>query len=337
MAAFVEPFPAFVYENDGSTSRRGVRRIGLADIAPDGVLIEVEWSSVNYKDGLATTPSGRVARISPLVAGIDLAGRVVDAAGSGLTSGQSVIAHGYDIGTARHGAYARYCRVPADQVMPLPDGLSTREAMIIGTGGFTSALSVIALLDRGLSPADGPVLVTGATGGVGSMAVSILAGRGFEVIASSGKSSQVDFLRSLGASSVIDRAELSEPDSRPLQAMTYAGCVDCVGGTTLANVLKRLKYGAAVAASGLTGGSELSTTVMPFILRGVALLGIDSVQTPMDVRRRAWDRLGGDLKPAGLESIARDTDLDGLDEVLTTILRGGVTGRYVVSPTSSAS
>jgi acrylyl-CoA reductase (NADPH) len=325
-------FSAFVFTNDGESSSRGVREVGLSDIAADGVLIEVDWSSVNYKDGLATTSSGKVARISPLIAGIDLAGRVVDPAGSPWSVGQEVIAHGYDIGTARHGAYARYCRVPADQIVALPEGLTTRESMIIGTGGFTSALSVIALEDWGLEPGHGPVLVTGATGGVGSMAVSMLAQRGYEVVASSGKPAQTDYLRSIGAARVIDRQELSEPDKRPLQATTYAGAIDCVGGTTLANVLKRLDYGAAVAASGLTGGADLPATVMPFILRGVALLGIDSVQTPHDIRVRAWERLGTDLKPRDLETIGHEIGLADLDGVLTAILKGNVSGRYVVSP-----
>lgn len=326
-------FPAFVFTNDEQGARREVREIGLADIAPDGVLIEVEYSSVNFKDSLATTASGKVARISPLIAGIDLAGRVVDPADSGFRVGDIVIAHGYDIGTARHGAYARYCRVPAHQIVPMPDGLTTREAMIIGTGGFTAALSVIALLDWGLVPGDGPVLVTGATGGVGSMAVSMLAGLGHHVVASSGKKEQEEFLRALGARDVIDRSTLSAVDPRPLQSMEYAGAVDCVGGTTLANLLKRLKYGAAVAASGLTGGADLPATVMPFILRGVALLGIDSVQTPMDVRTRVWQRLAGDLAPSGLDAIGHEIGLGELDGVLTTIAGGGVTGRYVVRPT----
>ncbi|MFM8649780.1 MAG: acryloyl-CoA reductase [Actinomycetota bacterium] len=325
-------FPAFVFANDSDESTRGVREVGLDDIATDGVLIEVEWSSVNYKDGLATTASGKVARISPLIAGIDLAGQVVDPAGSSWPVGEKVIAHGSDIGTARHGAYARYCRVPADQIVRQPAGLDSREAMIIGTGGFTSALSVIALLDWGLTPTNGPVLVTGATGGVGSMAVAMLAQHGFEVVASSGKPAQADYLRSIGASSVSDRNELSEPDRRPLQSMVYAGAVDCVGGTTLANVLKRLKYGGAVAASGLTGGADLPATVMPFILRGVALLGIDSVQTPHEVRQRAWDRLATDLKPTGLETIGHEIGLGELDRVLTEILKGNVSGRYVVRP-----
>lgn len=326
-------FPAFVFSNDEQGARREVREVGLDDIASDGVLIEVEFSSVNYKDGLATTASGKVARISPLIAGIDLAGRVVDPAGSSFREGDLVIAHGYDIGTARHGAYARFCRVPADQIVPMPNGLSAREAMIVGTGGFTAALSVIALEKWGLTSDQGPVLVTGATGGVGSMAVSMLAGRGFHVVASSGKKEQEGFLRGLGARDVIERSVLSDDDPRPLQSMDYAGAVDCVGGTTLANLLKRLKYGAAVAASGLTGGANLPATVMPFILRNVALLGIDSVQTPMDVRTRAWERIATDLKPAGLDSIGHDIGLNDLEGVLTTILKGGVTGRYVVRPT----
>lgn len=326
-------FPAFVFSNDGENATRGVRTIGLDEIAPDGVLIEVEWSSVNYKDGLASTTAGKVARISPLVPGIDLAGRVIDPAGSSFAVGDVVIAHGYDIGTSRHGAYARFCRVPAEWLVPMPAGLTTRDAMVIGTGGFTAALSVIALEKWGLRPDAGPVLVTGATGGVGSMAVSMLAGRGYEVVASSGKASAHDFLASLGAAAVIDRNELSADDPRPLQGTTYAGAVDCVGGSTLANVLKRLKYGGAVAASGLTGGASFTTTVMPFILRGVNLLGIDSVQTPMAERIACWNRLGADLKPRGIGAIGHEIGLNDLDDVLTTILKGGVTGRYVVSPT----
>lgn len=327
-----ELFPAFVYSNSGDDSTRGVREVGLSDIAADGVLIEVEWSSVNYKDGLATSPKGRVARISPLIPGIDLAGKVVDPADSGLAVGQAVIAHGYDIGTARHGAYARYCRVPAEWLVPMPPGLTARESMVIGTGGFTAALSVIALEKWGLVAGSGPVLVTGATGGVGSMAVSLLAARGHHVVASSGKAEAREYLLSLGATEVIDRRELSEPDPKPLQPMTYAGAVDCVGGMTLANLIKRLEYGAAVAASGLTGGAEFTSSVMPFILRGATLIGIDSVQTPMATRMEAWRRLGSDLKPRGLDAIGREIGLDGLDEVLTTILGGGVTGRYVVAP-----
>lgn len=326
-------FPAFMYTNDPEAPRREVVEIGLEDLSADGVLIEVEWSSVNYKDGLATSPKGKVARISPLIPGVDLAGTVVDSGGSRFAVGQKVIAHAYDIGVAHHGGYARYARIPTDWVLELPEGLTTRDAMVIGTGGFTSAESVMALLDRGLRPADGPVLVTGATGGVGSMAITMLAALGFEVVASSGKKEAEDYLRSLGAARVIDRAELSVEDPKPLGAMTFAGAVDCVGGVTLANVLKRLNYGAAVAASGLTGGAGLTTTVMPFILRGVALLGIDSVQLPMAQRVEVWRRLATDLRPAGIDRIGHEIGLNQLDAVLTAILKGEVTGRYVVSPT----
>ena len=326
-------FPAFVFTNDPDNSHRSVEQVSLDQISPDGVLIEVEWSSVNFKDGLASTTSGKISRLKPMIPGIDIAGTVVDAAGSEFVAGQKVIAHGYDIGVARHGGYAQFVRVPAEWIMKLPDGLTTREAMVVGTGGFTSALSIVALENWGLTPSAGPVLVTGATGGVGSMAVSMLAGRGYEVVASSGKVSANEFLLGLGASRVIDRAELSADDPRPLQTTTYAAAVDCVGGNTLANVLKRLNYGSAVAASGLTGGTAIPTSVMPFILRGVALLGIDSVQTPMDVRRSVWGRIASDLKPAGLESIGHSIGLNDLDRVLTAILAGEVSGRYVVSPT----
>jgi acrylyl-CoA reductase (NADPH) len=326
-------FPAFVFTNDPENSHRSVEQVSLDQIAPDGVLIEVEWSSVNFKDGLASTTSGKISRLKPMIPGIDIAGTVVDAAGSDFVAGQKVIAHGYDIGVARHGGYARFVRVPAEWIMKLPDGLTSREAMVVGTGGFTSALSIVALEKWGLTPSAGPVLVTGATGGVGSMAVSMLAGRGYEVVASSGKASANEFLLGLGASRVIDRTELSADDPRPLQTTTYAAAVDCVGGNTLANVLKRLNYGSAVAASGLTGGTAIPTSVMPFILRGVALLGIDSVQTPMEVRRKVWSRIASDLKPAGLESIGHSIGLNDLDRVLTAILAGEVSGRYVVSPT----
>ena len=326
-------FPAFVFTNDPENSHRSVEQVSLDQISQDGVLIEVEWSSVNFKDGLASTTSGKISRLKPMIPGIDIAGTVVDAAGSTFVVGQKIIAHGYDIGVARHGGYAQFARVPAEWIMELPVGLTTREAMVVGTGGFTSALSVVALEDWGLTPSAGPVLITGATGGVGSMAVSMLAGRGYEVVASSGKASATDFLLGLGATRVIDRNELSVDDPRPLQTTTYAAAVDCVGGNTLANVIKRLNYGSAVAASGLTGGTAIPTSVMPFILRGVALLGIDSVQTPMEIRRNVWARIATDLKPAGLESIGHSIGLADLDRVLTAILAGEVSGRYVVSPT----
>jgi putative YhdH/YhfP family quinone oxidoreductase len=307
---------------------RTVTTLTLDDLPGDGALIEVAWSSVNYKDALAASPTGRVARISPLVPGVDLSGRLVGAA-DGLAAGAEVVAHGYDIGVSRHGGYAQYARVPTEWLVPLPKGLDLRGAMVIGTAGFTAALSVVALEDHGARPADGPVLVTGATGGVGSVAVNILAGRGYEVVASTGKANSAAYLSSIGASDVVDRETLAQP-GKPLESMTWAAAVDCVGGTTLASVLARIRYGGAVAASGLTGGADLPTTVMPFILRGVSLLGIDSVQTPIDRRRAVWQRLGGDLKPAGLDDIAREIGLAELDGTLATILEGGLTGRTIV-------
>ena len=322
-------FRAFQAVTDGEEIERGVTTLTTDDLPDDGVLVEVHWSSVNYKDGLAATPTGRVARISPLVPGVDLAGVLVDDA-PGMPAGTEVIAHGYAIGVGRHGGYAQLARVPADWLVALPDGLTTREAMVLGTGGFTAALSVMALQEHGVTPDSGPVLVTGATGGVGSTAVDILSNLGYEVVASTGKPDAADYLTGLGASSIIDRAELAEETKRPLESTVWAGAVDCVGGVTLANVLKKIHYGGSVAASGLTGGPGLSTTVLPFILRGVNLLGIDSVEMPIDRRRAAWARIATDLKPSNLDAIGHDIGLDDLDQVLTEILAGKATGRSVV-------
>ena len=322
-------FRAFQAVTDGEAVERGVVTMSVDELPADGVLVEVRWSSVNYKDGLASIPTGRVARISPIVPGVDLAGVLVEDA-PGMTAGTSVIAHCYGIGVARHGGYAEYARVPAEWLIPLPDGLTMREAMVLGTGGFTSALSVIALQEHGITPDSGPILVTGATGGVGSTAVDILSNLGYEVVASTGKPSEADFLTSLGASSIIDRNVLSQEGGRPLEKTLWAAAVDCVGGVTLANVLKQIHYGGSVAASGLTGGPGLSTTVLPFILRGVNLLGIDSVEMPMERRRTAWARVATDLKPSNLDQIGHDITLDDLDAVLTDILAGKARGRSVV-------
>ena len=325
-----ESFRAFRAATDGEAIDRGVVTMS-ADELPEGALVEVHWSSVNYKDGLASIPKGQVARISPMVPGIDLAGVLAEDAGD-LAAGTAVLAHGYDIGVARHGGFAEYARVPADQLVALPDGLSAHDAMVVGTAGFTAAMSVIALEQHGVSPASGPVLVTGATGGVGSTAVAMLAALGYEVVASTGKPDMNDFLTELGAASIVDRAELAEEGKRPLEAMLWPGAVDCVGGVTLANVLKKVRYGGSVAASGLTGGPGLPTTVLPFILRGVNLLGIDSVMLPIERRREVWARIAGDLRPQGLDRIGHDVGLDELDGVLTAILRGEARGRSVVNP-----
>lgn len=324
-------FRAFCATQNGDAVERAVTTLSVAELPPDGVLIAVEHSSVNYKDALATVPKGRVARISPLVPGIDLVGTVADDGTAEFPVGASVLAHGYELGVARHGGFAEYARVPADWLVALPPGLSAREAMGIGTAGFTAALSVLALEDFGLAPDRGPVLVTGATGGVGSNAVAMLAARGYEVVASSGKAEAAPYLEALGAKNVIPRDELSAEGGRPLETPLWAGAVDCVGGQTLANVLARIRYGGAVAASGLTGGAALPTTVMPFILRGVALLGIDSVETPIARRRAVWEELGDGLRPRGLEQMMTDVGLDQLEPVLDSILRGGITGRMVVN------
>jgi acrylyl-CoA reductase (NADPH) len=297
------------------------------------VLIKVHRSGINYKDGLASTAAGKIARINPMIPGIDLAGEVVQSNDPGFTVGQMVLAHGYDIGVAHNGGFAGYARIPSKWLMHLPALLTPEQAMLIGTAGFTSAMSVAALEHRGLTPDSGPVLVTGATGGVGSVAVGMLARRGYNVVASTGKPDAAQWLLDLGATSVIDRAELTVESKRPLEAEKYAGAIDCVGGSTLATVLRQLTYGSSVAASGLTGGGDLPTTVFPFILRGVNLLGIDSVQLPLNQRTAIWNRVATDLRPAQIDKPADQVvGLDDLPEHLDRILAGGVTGRVLVDP-----
>ncbi|MEE3068823.1 MAG: acryloyl-CoA reductase, partial [Actinomycetota bacterium] len=321
-------FRAFRADTSGDTVDRGIVEMSTDDLADDGALIEVHWSSVNYKDGLASTPTGRVARFSPMVPGVDLAGILLEDAGD-IDAGTQIIVHGYDLGVNRHGGFAQFATAPHDWIVPLPSGLTTREAMVLGTAGYTAALSVIALLDHGLTPSDGKVLVTGATGGVGSTAVSMMSQLGYEVVASTGKPDESSFLTDLGASEIIDRSMLAEA-GKPLQGMQWAGAIDCVGGVPLTNVLAQTAYGGAVAASGLTAGNGLPTTVLPFILRGENLYGIDSVQTPIERRREVWQRIASDLKPTGLDTIGHDIGLDELDDVLTGILDGNAVGRAVV-------
>ena len=323
-------FPAFVAARRDDVVERGVRSFAAADLPPGEVTVRVEWSSVNYKDALATIAGGKVARIDPLIPGIDLAGEVVASEAAAFRPGDLVIAHGYDLGVSRHGGYSTYQRVPAGWVVPLPPGLTTREAMAIGTAGFTAAMSVVALEDRGLTPDAGPVLVTGATGGVGSTAVAILAERGYEVWAATGKEHEEAYLRGLGAVGIVPRAECTAESTRPLEAERWAGAVDAVGAATLPYVLRTLRHGATVAASGNAGGPALATTVFPFILRGVALLGMDSVTMPIDARRRLWDRLATDLRPRDLAGSATEVTLETLEPALDGILAAAARGRWIV-------
>jgi putative YhdH/YhfP family quinone oxidoreductase len=323
-------FRALVAEKEGDDVRRELRELGPEDLPEGDVTVRVEWSSVNYKDALAVSPKGNVARISPLVPGIDLAGEIVEGSVAGAGPGDRVLAHGYEIGTAHHGGYAELARLPADWVVPLPDGLSTREAMALGTAGFTAALSVAHVQDRGLQPGDGPVLVLGATGGVGSLAVDILAGLGHEVHASTGKADVEGLLRELGAAEVLSREETSAESPRPLERQRWAAVVDPVGGASLAYALRTVRIGGAVASSGQIGGIELHTTVFPFILRGVALLGVDSANMEIGDRRALWSRLASDLRPRSLDRLVREVGLEEVDGVLSDTLGGGARGRTVV-------
>jgi acrylyl-CoA reductase (NADPH) len=330
MSAIPATFRAFVAAREGDVVSRGVRPFAEADLPAGEVEVRVGWSSVNYKDGLATIANGKVARLDPLIPGIDLAGEVVGSADPAIAVGSLVLAHGYELGVSHHGGYAEYQRVPAAWVVPLPAGLTPRLAMAIGTAGFTAAMSVIALEGRGLVPGAGPVLVTGASGGVGSTAVGILAGRGYEVWAASGKADEADRLRALGAVAVLSREEVTAESPRPLESERWAGAVDCVGGATLPYILRTLRRGATVAVSGNTGGPGFATTVFPFILRSVALVGIDSAQVPITERRVIWNRLADDLRPNGLGEAITEVTLDTLPGALDGILAGRARGRWVV-------
>jgi putative YhdH/YhfP family quinone oxidoreductase len=326
----METFQALVAHQDGDQITATVETQRLDDLPPGDVTIRVLYSSVNFKDALALTPGGGVVRDYPVIPGIDLTGEVVESQSADFAVGDSVVAHGYQIGTGHHGGYAEYARLPADQIVRL-DGLSARDAAAIGTAGFTAAMSVQALIDWGVQPGAGSVVVTGASGGVGSISVDLLAGAGFRVVASTGKAEAQQRLKDLGAAEVIGRLP-ADPDAkpRPLAKARWAGGVDCVGGATLADVLSAVDYGGAVACSGLTGGPALHTTVMPFILRGVALLGMDSVQMPIGPRRELWARLGDSLRPRHLDAITTEVDVKDVVDVLDQVRAGRFSGRAVV-------
>jgi len=326
----MDTFQALVARQDGDRITATVETLRPDDLPPGEVTIRVLYSSVNFKDALALTPGGGVVRDYPIVPGVDLTGEVVESQSPDFAVGDTVVAHGYQIGTGHHGGYAEYTRLPADQVVRL-EGLSAHDAAAIGTAGFTAAMSVQALLDWGVQPGAGSVVVTGATGGVGSVSVDLLAGAGFHVVASTGKAEAGQRLKDLGAAEVIGRLP-ADPDAkpRPLAKARWAAGVDCVGGATLADVLSAVDYGGAVACSGLTGGPALHTTVMPFILRGVALLGMDSVQMPIGPRRELWARLGDSLRPRHLDAITTDVDVKDVVAVLDQVRAGAFSGRAVV-------
>jgi acrylyl-CoA reductase (NADPH) len=335
-ALYSEPvrFPAYLLSKAGEVVRPAVVELSDADLPAGDVLIRVEWSAINFKDAMVTRPGNRVARGFPLVPGVELAGSVEESTSPDFTVGQRVLVQGYDLGVAQHGGFAAYARVPADWVVPLPDALSCRAAAIIGLAGFTALLSMRRLAQHGTLPEDGPILVTGASGGVGSAAVALLARAGFEVVASSGKTAEQEYLKGLGAAQVVGR-QFTEDDGRSLGPQLWAGVVDCVGGMALAEALRTVRYGGAVAASGLTGGNDLATTVYPFIVRGVALLGIDTVATPIAERRALWIDMA-DAFPLEQceEMVNEEIGLEGLTAALDRVLDAAVRGRILVSPSS---
>ena len=329
-----ERFRGLVLEEAEDGVAASVKELEEGDL-PDGeVTITVEYSDLNYKDGMILKGIGRLVRSYPHVPGIDLAGRVTASSAAGIDVGDAVLVTGYRLGETRWGGYAERARVPAEWVVKIPEGLDSRRAMALGTAGFTAMIAVMALEEAGLAPGAGEVLVTGANGGVGSVAVILLAALGHEVVASTGRIETQADLKALGASSVIDRAELAAEPERPLGGERWAGAIDAVGGTTLASILTGLKHSAAVAACGLVGGSALNTTVIPFLLRGVRLLGIDSVMYPRDRREEAWRRLAAELPMDGIDAVSQTVALDALPDLAGQILKGQTRGRVVVDVTA---
>ena len=325
-------YPAYQLSKSGEVIRPAVVELSDSDLPEGEVLIRVEWSAINFKDAMVTRPGNRVARMFPLVPGVELTGTVEESSHPEFSPGQGVLVQGYDLGVAHHGGFAGYARVPADWVVPLPDGLSSRNATVIGLAGLTALMSMQRLVQHGTTAEDGPVLVTGATGGVGSAAVALLAHAGFEVVASSGKTAEHDYLKELGASQVVGR-QFTENDGRTLGPQMWGGVVDCVGGVALAEALRTVRYDGAVAASGLTGGNTLSTTVFPFIVRGVALLGIDTVATPIQERRALWVEMAEAFPLAQCEDMVNaEIGLEGLTDALDRVLDAAVRGRILVAP-----
>lgn len=323
-------FTALMIEDVEGKPRAGFREIAMSDLPDNDVLVEISYSSLNYKDGLAISGKGRIARRLPMVAGIDIAGTVVESRSPDWKPGDKIVANGWGMSETEWGAYSRFQRLKPEWLLPLPDGFTMEQAMAIGTAGYTAALCVDALEDWGaIEKGRGEVLVTGAAGGVGSTAVSLLAAKGYLVTASTGRAETHDYLHSLGATSFLDRAELAA-EVRPLQKERWSGAVDSVGSTTLANVLAQTVYGGAVAACGLAGGADLPGTVMPHILRSVTLIGVDSVYAPMPKRRRAWQTLADHLDKTRLAAMTEVHKMGELPELANRILAGQIRGRVVI-------
>lgn len=326
----MDPFKAYLVEQqDGKIAGRFVQ------FSPDQfdrgeVTLRIAYSSINYKDALAATGAGKIIRRYPCVGGIDMAGTVVESADGRFKPGDQVIATSYDIGVAHHGGYAEYGRVPADWVVPLPAGMSLYESMALGTAGFTAALGIVRMEDNGLAPANGPVIVTGATGGVGSLAIDMLARLGYAVTALTGKEAETGYLKGLGAAEVMLRSGLDLSKIRPLDRALWAGAVDNLGGDVLAWIASTMKQNGTIASIGLAASMSLNTTVAPFILRGASLLGIDSGYCAMPLRRRVWERLAGDLRPPHLAELTRTVGFDALPGLFDEFLQGRARGRVVV-------
>jgi len=312
------------------TVQAAIQQLTPADLPAGDVLVQVSYSGLNYKDGLAVTNTGKIVRSFPMVPGIDFAGTVIESQSPTYAVGDAVVLTGWGVGERHWGGYAGMARVSADWLVPLPAGLTPKQAMGIGTAGFTAMLSVLALEEHGVTPDAGEVVVTGAAGGVGSIAVALLAQLGYRVVASTGRTEQHAYLHELGAAECIGREVLAAPSKRPLESSRWAGAVDTVGGDTLAGVLRTMNAGGSVAACGLAGGSHLNTTVMPFILRGVNLLGIESVNCPLPRRRLAWERLVRDLPLAKLEAMIETARLADVPRLAAAIVAGQVRGRVVI-------
>jgi len=328
----VEQFKAIWITQDEETKKQKpaeIAEITLDDLMPGDVTIRVEHSTVNYKDGLAITGKNPVVRKFPMVPGIDISGEVTASDNAEFAVGDKVLLNGWGVGETHMGAYAKFARVNGDWLIHRPQGLTSAQCMAIGTAGYTAMLCVMALERHGITPDRGPILVTGAAGGVGSVAISLLSRLGYHVIASTGRTSEEPYLKDLGAAEIIDRNELSEP-GRPLGKERWAGAVDSVGSATLANVLAQTKYGGAVAACGLAQGMDLPATVLPFILRGVSLLGVDSVMAPKPIRIEAYNRLASDLDPDKILALSNTIGFDGIIQAATDILDGKIRGRVVV-------